>query len=44
MNPYASDVNKHRAVDYLNIWKRLYVVDGYLGWDPKWRVSTRIIW
>jgi len=33
-------LNRERAVDYLNTLERLYVFDGYAGWDP---VSTRKI-
>lgn len=36
-------VNHERAVDYLNTCERLYVVDAYAGWDPKYRLKTRII-
>ena len=28
-------LNRERAVDYLNMLDRLYVFDGYAGWDPK---------
>ena len=28
-------VNRERAIDYLNVCDRLYVVDGYAGWDPE---------
>lgn len=32
-----------RAVDYLSSRPRIYVVDGYAGWDPKYRIKVRII-
>jgi len=35
--------NRERAVDYLNTRKRLYVVDGYGGWDEDYRVPVRVI-
>merc|ERR1719188_1453808 len=35
--------NRERAVDYLNTQKRLYVVDGYGGWDKDYRVPVRVI-
>ena len=35
--------NRERAVDYLNTLKRIYVVDAYAGWDPKYRVKVRVI-
>ncbi|MFU8813345.1 MAG: phosphoenolpyruvate carboxykinase (ATP) [Balneolaceae bacterium] len=36
-------INHRRAVDYLNTRERLYVVDGYAGWDPEYRLKVRII-
>ena len=36
-------VNHERAIDYLNICPRLFVVDAYAGWDPKYRLKVRII-
>ncbi|MFT4604839.1 MAG: phosphoenolpyruvate carboxykinase (ATP) [Rhodothermales bacterium] len=37
------DVNRERAVDYLNTCDRVYVLDGFAGWDPKYRIKVRII-
>ena len=36
-------VNRERAVDYLNTRDKLYVVDAFAGWDPKHRLSVRIV-
>jgi len=36
-------INRERAIDYLNTRTRLYVVDGYAGWDPKYRIKIRIV-
>ncbi len=36
-------VNHERALDYLNICDHLFVVDAYAGWDPKYRIKTRIV-
>ena len=36
-------LNRQRAVDYLNTRDLLYVVDGYAGWDPKYRLKVRVI-
>lgn len=36
-------INRERAIDYLNTRERLYVVDGYAGWDPKYRIKIRVI-
>jgi len=35
--------NRERAIDYLNTRKRLYIVDGYGGWDHDYRVPVRVI-
>jgi phosphoenolpyruvate carboxykinase (ATP) len=37
------DVNRERAIDYLNTRERLYVVDAFAGWDPKHRAKIRVI-
>ena len=34
-------LNRERAVDYLNMLDRLYVFDGYAGWDPE--VTTSLL-
>lgn len=31
------------AINYLNTRPRLYVTDGYLGWDPKYRIKCRVL-
>ena len=36
-------INRERAVDYLNTRPHLYVVDGFAGWDPRYRIKVRII-
>ena len=35
--------NRERAVDYLNTRERVFVIDGFAGWDPRYRVKVRII-
>ena len=35
-------LNRERAVDYLNMLDRLYVFDGYAGWDPEVRLQADI--
>lgn len=34
---------EEQALNYLNSKKRLYVVDGFAGWDPADRVKVRVI-
>ena len=36
-------INRQRAVDYFNSCERLYVVDGFAGWDPQYRLKIRVI-
>jgi hypothetical protein len=36
------DVVLQRAIDYLNNRDKIYVVDGFVGWDPKIRKSVRV--
>lgn len=37
------DMVRQQAVDYLNSRDQLYVVDGYAGWDPRYRIKVRVI-
>ncbi|KAJ1679866.1 Protein kinase C-like 1 [Spiromyces aspiralis] len=41
--PRSFDINRKRAVDYLNTRPSLYILDGYAGWDPKYRLKVRIV-
>ena len=36
-------INRERAIDYLNTRKKLFVLDGFAGWDPKHRKQIRVI-
>jgi phosphoenolpyruvate carboxykinase (ATP) len=37
------EVNRERAVDFLNSRKKLYVVDAFAGWDERYRAKVRVI-
>jgi len=37
------EINRIRAIDYLNTRPRLYVVDAFAGWDPKYRIKVRVV-
>ncbi len=37
------DINRQRAIDYLNTRKRIFVFDGFAGWDPDHRIKVRVI-
>ncbi|MBP6629545.1 MAG: phosphoenolpyruvate carboxykinase (ATP) [Kofleriaceae bacterium] len=43
LDPQSFVINRERAKDYLNTRERLFVVDGYAGWDPKYRLKIRIV-
>ena len=43
MRPTYFEINRQRALDYLNTRQRLYCFDGYAGWDPKYRIKVRVI-
>ncbi|EIE24776.1 hypothetical protein COCSUDRAFT_53066 [Coccomyxa subellipsoidea C-169] len=36
-------LNRERAVDYLNMLERLYIFDGFAGWDPESRIKVRVV-
>lgn len=36
-------INRERAVDYLNTRNRIYVVDGFAGWDRRYRINVRVV-
>ncbi|HEY2760725.1 MAG TPA: phosphoenolpyruvate carboxykinase (ATP) [Pirellulales bacterium] len=36
-------INRQRAIDYLNTRPQLYVIDGFAGWDPRYRIKVRVI-
>ncbi|MEM9455674.1 MAG: phosphoenolpyruvate carboxykinase (ATP) [Myxococcota bacterium] len=43
INEHVFMINRERAIDYLNTRKRLYVVDGFAGWDSDHRIKVRVI-
>ena len=36
-------LNRQRAIDYLDTRDRIYVCDGFAGWDPACRVKVRVL-
>jgi len=36
-------INRQRAIDYLNTRKRIFVFDGFAGWDPTHQIKVRVI-
>lgn len=43
LDKHGFEVNRERAIDYLNTREKLYVVDGYAGWDPNYQIKVRVI-
>ncbi|KAE8539482.1 phosphoenolpyruvate carboxykinase (ATP) [Cryptococcus gattii VGV] len=43
MDEHTFEINRERAIDYLNTRENVYVFDGFAGWDPKYRIKVRII-
>ena len=43
LDEHTFQINRERAQDYLNTRDRLYVIDGFAGWDPEHRLTVRII-
>ncbi len=43
LSPESFQINRRTALEYLNSCARLYVVDGFAGWDPAYRIKVRII-
>lgn len=43
MDNHTFKINRQRAIDYFNTRTRIYVVDGFAGWDPATRIKVRVI-
>ena len=43
LEPHSYEINRERAKDYMNTRPRLYVVDGFAGWEAEHRVKVRVI-
>ena len=43
LDEHTFNINHQRATDYLNTCDRLYIIDGFAGWDPEYRLKVRII-
>lgn len=41
MTEHAYTICRERALDYLNIQERLYVVDAFAGWDAMYKIKVR---
>lgn len=43
MDSHTFRINRQRAIDYFNTRTRIYVVDGFVGWDKNTRLKVRVI-
>ena len=43
LDEHTFEINRERAIDYLNTLELLYVIDGYAGWSAAHRVRVRVI-
>ncbi len=43
LDEHTFQVNRERAIDYLNTRRQLYVIDGFAGWDPEYQIKVRVI-
>ncbi|KAH7102869.1 ATP-utilizing phosphoenolpyruvate carboxykinase [Auriculariales sp. MPI-PUGE-AT-0066] len=43
MDEHTFEINRERAIDYLNTRDLVYVFDGFAGWDPRYRIKVRVI-
>ncbi len=43
MDEHTFNINKQRAIDYFNTRTRIYVIDGFAGWDPNYQIKVRVI-
>ncbi len=43
LSPEGFDFNRKKAIDYLNGKDRLYVIDGFAGWNKNHRLNVRIV-
>ncbi|CAO1634532.1 unnamed protein product [Sympodiomycopsis kandeliae] len=43
MDEHTFEINRERAIDYLNTREDIYVFDGFAGWEPAYRIKVRVI-
>jgi phosphoenolpyruvate carboxykinase (ATP) len=43
MDAHTFLLNRERAIDYLNMLDRIYVFDGFAGWEPGARIKVRVV-
>ena len=43
LGEHSFRISRQRALDYLTRCPKLYVIDGFAGWDPHYRLKVRVI-
>jgi phosphoenolpyruvate carboxykinase (ATP) len=43
LDSHTFEINRERAIDYLNTRELLYCIDGFAGWDPRHRLKVRVV-
>ena len=43
LDEHTFEINRERAIDYLNTRELVYVIDGFAGWDPAHRIKVRVV-
>ncbi|SHO76697.1 Phosphoenolpyruvate carboxykinase [Malassezia sympodialis ATCC 42132] len=43
LDEHTFEINRERAIDYLNTREDIYVFDGFAGWEPRYRIKVRVI-
>lgn len=43
ISPESNHMVEGLAIDYLNNRPRIFITDGYLGWDPRYRLKIRVL-
>ena len=43
IDDHVFQINRERAIDYLNTRERLYCFDGFAGWDPNYQIKVRVV-
>ncbi|CDK28231.1 unnamed protein product [Kuraishia capsulata CBS 1993] len=36
-------ISKSRAIDYLRTREKIFIIDAFAGWDPRYRIKVRIV-
>ncbi len=43
LSPQSFATNREMAIEYINESERVFVIDGFAGWDPNYRLHVRIV-